>query len=83
MCIGLQPSLKGPCQGLSEADEKTEREIGDIKSEYMLWCFRVPPVEFRYCQQMVHCTTDCLGLSFRGFQILASACALHLPTIKV
>ena len=31
----------------------------------------------------VHCTTDCLGLGFRVFWMLASAHALCLPTIEV
>jgi len=35
------------------------------------------------CQQWVHCPTDCLGLGFGEFRMLASARALCLPTIRV
>src|SRR5882724_2407142 len=35
------------------------------------------------CQWWVHCATNWLAAQFRGLWMLASACALHLPTIKV
>ena len=35
------------------------------------------------CQQLCHFTTVCLEHGFGGFQMLASACALCLCSIKV
>src|SRR5882724_5191384 len=43
----------------------------------------VNALDLNWCHQWVHCTTNCLGLRFRGVWTLASAHVLCLPTIKV
>ena len=46
-------------------------------------CWEMKRIFHKLCQRSCHFTTICLGHGFRGFQNLAPAHSLHLPTIEV
>jgi len=59
----------------------TQTHTGVIKTRHMLFSLQGKALSFVSSGHTVLLTT--WGLGFRGFQTLASACALHLPTVKV
>jgi len=66
--------------GLGNTPDGYQNKLGMLHAQNYLWLMQAA---WAWCQQWVHCATDCLGLGFGGFWTLASAHVLCPPIIEV